>query len=150
VIFALLELLLFASVPLLFAYGLGRHRTSAGPAEVVVVYGRRSMARHYTVLRGSTLVLPFLEAAETVSVEPLTLTLPEATATVRFPLQEEALYRCFDCLGIRARSELAELASDAVAGGLARAKSSEDAEHEVRDALGTLGLELESLRAAAP
>jgi hypothetical protein len=155
-VLGLIEVVLLASVALSFAIAFLRQRASAGPAEVLVVYGRRSGARGYDLVRGGTLVLPLVEAAERVSLEPIALTLPDgSTATVRFPSDDEALCQCFDRLGIRPRAEIAELAADAVAGAISRAKAPEDAEHEAYDTLGALGLELESLvvnpsRAAPP
>lgn len=145
-VLGLLELLLVASVPVLLVVGLLRQRKSASPGEVLLVYGRRADRRGYSIVRGTTLVMPALEAAEPFSLAPLSLALPdESSAIVRFPSDDEALSRCLDRLGVRPRSEIAELATDALRGALARASDLEGALHEARDALETLGLELESL-----
>jgi uncharacterized membrane protein YqiK len=158
---ALTEILAILLVPIGIVIVLLRQRQTAMPGQALVVYGRRDGARGFSVVRGSALPLPLIESAEPMSLEPFEISVanPErdltVTASVRFPRDAGALSQCLERLGVRPREQIEELATDAILGAIARARTEDAIEHEVPECLDPLGLELESLlvtpgRAAPP
>jgi uncharacterized membrane protein YqiK len=168
----LLEVLLLLSAPVLMVISLLRQRRSAGPNEVLLVCGRRGlMDRGFALVRGTTIVVPWIEAAELISLEPIQLKLErrlrtssgseldfEIAATISYPERTERLLETFE-LSPTLREALIPLAEDALGGSAAHvvavmeaselvtdlAKLADVVAEEARPGLEALGLEVDNV-----
>lgn len=171
-ILGLFELVLLLSLPALLVVFALRQRISAAPSQLLLVCGRRGLSdRGYALVRGATLVLPLLEAAELVSLEPFALRIArrlrtragaevdvEIAATIVYPERAEDLLETFE-RAPTPRVALAELAEDAIAGSAAHVVATIEPEQLEKDSetigraiaaeaepgVEALGLELQSL-----
>jgi uncharacterized membrane protein YqiK len=145
-ILGLFELLLVLALPLAIVGVLWRQRFSAAPNQLIVVSGRGGLlGRGYALVRGSTFVLPLIEAAELFSLEPVMLRVSrrlrtrtgadvdvDLTATVVYPEATDALLQTVE-RAPTLRLALAELTEDVLVGSSAHVVATVTPEQVLKD-----------------